>query len=158
LSEALLDGRIDALISTTVPSALQRGGGHVRRLFPDYKAVEIAYYRATGIVPIMHTVVVKRELCDAHPGLAAELLRVFTEAKDTALERLADTDYLACALLWLPAAVEEQRALLGGDVWPYGIGANRRALEAFARACDLQGLLQRPVTVDELFAPGTLDS
>ena len=93
----------------------------VRRLFPDFRRVERAYYEKTGIFPIMHTVVLKEELAREHPWLPRALYEAFTEAKRLAYRRLADTAVLPYVLPWLVAEVEETRALMGDDPFPYGV-------------------------------------
>ena len=67
---AMLDaGEIDALISADPPKCMREHSPRVRRLFTDYEKVDRDYYRRTGIFPIMHTVVIRRELLKEHPGI-----------------------------------------------------------------------------------------
>jgi hypothetical protein len=155
LSAMLADGRIDALFSANAPGCVLDGAPHVRRLFPDHEAVERDYHRRTGIFPIMHAVVVRRDLLAARPGLAAELLAAFTEAKDTAAQRYRDQRRLyqmQTMVPWLNALVERNQAEFPADWWPYGVDANRATLDAFLRHHHEQGLSRR-FTVEEVFEP-----
>lgn len=157
LSAMLASGQLDAVISPEVPAPFRAGDPGVQRLFPDARAAEMDYFRRTGVFPIMHALVMQRNLYDQHPWVARELTRAFTAAKDLAMELLDDTDHLRTAVAWLPHAAEEQRQLMGPDPWPYGMAKNRRTLELFLGYCAEQGLLEQPVAVDDLFAPNTLD-
>ena len=82
LGELLDWGEIDFLVTANNPASFRRGSANVARLFPDYKSVEQDYYRRTRIYPIMHTVVIRREIYDAHPWVALSLYQAFCAAKD----------------------------------------------------------------------------
>ena len=155
LSAMLAAGELDALMGARVPSSLD--GVRVRRLFPDYRAVEAEYFRRTGIFPIMHTVAIRRELLDRHPWVARSLYDAFCAAKAHALAQLGESAALTVSLPWLLAELEATRTLMGDDYWSYGVEPNRVALEALARYSHAQGLAARLVRIEELFAPSTLD-
>lgn len=155
LSAMLAAGEIDALMGARTPSSFD--GRRVRRLFPDFRAVEADYFRRTGIFPIMHTVVLRRALLERQPWVARSLYDAFRAAKDHALAEIGDSVALAASVPWLLAEVEATRALMGEDYWPYGLEPNRRALEALARYDFEQGLAARLVAAEELFAESTLD-
>jgi len=156
LSQLLEDGQLDALISPGLPEAIRRGSPKVRRLFPNYQEVEADYYRRTGIVPIMHTLVVRRAIYQQHPWIARSLYEAFDEAKRRCYRWLEETGAPKFTLTWLQAHVEAERAIFGTDHWPYGLEANRRTLEALVTYVYEQGLSERPVPVEELFAEETL--
>jgi 4,5-dihydroxyphthalate decarboxylase len=156
LSQALVDGEIDALMAPRVPSVFRREGGGVRRVFPDYAERESEYYQRTGIFPIMHLVVVRADLAQAHPWLARSLYKAFEQAKSIALEGLADAPALRYSMPFLLDALERQQKIFGADPWPYGLTANRAALEVFAGYLAEQGLTADRVEVSDLFAPSTL--
>ncbi|HXG50168.1 MAG TPA: ABC transporter substrate-binding protein [candidate division Zixibacteria bacterium] len=157
LNSMLEKGEIDALISARSPSCFLQGSPRVRRLFPNYKEVEVDYYRRTRIFPIMHVLVIRREIYDAHPWVARSLLKAFTAAKDLAIRKLNfPTNTLSCTLPWLPWEREQLNEIFGPDWWPYGIAANRHVLEHLVRYMGEQGLLARPVTVEEIFAPSAV--
>ncbi len=150
LDEMLVTGQIDAMISPNFPRPFLRGDKRVARLFPDYKQIETEYFRRTGIFPIMHVTVVRQEILDQHPWVAASLQRAFEESKRIAYERVRNPRVVPLA--WFSAAWEEQQAVLGADPWVYGLGAtNRGNLETAIRYTHMQGLISREIPVDELF-------
>jgi len=155
LSDLLVAGDLDALVTARTPSAFATDA--VERLFPDYRRVERDYYERTGFFPIMHTVVLRRDVYEANPWAAQELTKAFTAAKDRRLERIANTNELPVALPWLVAEVEATRDLMGHDYWPYGVEANRETLEAMTRYSHDQGLTSERLAVGDLFAPNTYD-
>jgi 4,5-dihydroxyphthalate decarboxylase len=149
--EALLErGDIDALISVMLPRALGTG---VKRLFPDFRQVETEYYRKTGIFPIMHTLVLKRDLYEAHPWLAISLYKAFCRARDSAYRWLYDTDALPVGLPWIIDEIEAARRLFGPQIWDYSVEGSRPTLEALVAYLHEQGLTRRTMAVEELFAP-----
>ncbi len=152
-------GEIDALYSAMMPPAMLRRSAKVARLFPDYEEVERDYFRRTGIFPIMHTVVLRRDVYEKTPWAARALCQAFQAAKDQAqqLYRAAEPFFGAPYMIpWLSAHLERNRALMGEDPWPYGLEANRKALETCLRYHREQGLLQRSWRLEELFAPEAL--
>jgi 4,5-dihydroxyphthalate decarboxylase len=159
LEEMLDSGEIDALATARQPRPFREGTRTVRRLFPDYRAVEEEYLRRTGIYPIMHTVVLQRKILDANPGAALALAEAFEEARHHGRDRLRDLDTLAVMHPWIAAELEELKdafARFGGDPFAYGLEANRHVLEALMEHAWEQGLPGRKVEVDELFAAETL--
>jgi 4,5-dihydroxyphthalate decarboxylase len=156
LERMLETGEIDALIMAARPRLLTDAGGPVGRLFADPVAVEQDYYRRTGLFPIMHTVVLRRDLYERHRWIATSLYEAFELAKRAGRERLRVTGPLAVALPWLPAHLEEIERVFGGrDPWVYGIEDNRIVLETMVRYAIEQGLAARAVALDELFARET---
>jgi 4,5-dihydroxyphthalate decarboxylase len=158
LSEALARGEIDAIQAPREPSSLLRGAPDVGRLWPDFRRVEEEYLADTGIFPIMHVIVLRRELHERHPWLAGSLQKAFTQARDLAYDALLDVGALTTSLPWQQAEVQHTRLLLGEDWWSYGLDANRHVLDTFLRYHHEQGLSPRRVTADELFAPSALEA
>ena len=154
----LAAGEIDALYTARAPSSFRDGSGRVRRLFEDFPLVEREYFRRTRIFPIMHTVVIRRDVYDRHRWVAQSLAKAFAAAQRHAYEDLAHTAALKTMLPWLTAHVEEARREMGDDFWPYGVTRNRDALAAFLRYSHEQGLSRRRLAPDELFAPETLEA
>jgi 4,5-dihydroxyphthalate decarboxylase len=156
LGALLAQGKIDGIVSYRDPRVLDDGTPHIGRLFPDFRAVEHAYYRKTGVFPIMHLVGVRESLVERHPWIARSLVKAFEEAKALALPRLTDLNALAVTLPWLVAEAQDTIRLMGADYWPYGVEKNRATLEAQTRWSHEQGLSPRRFSVDELFVPSTL--
>ena len=153
LEGMLESGQLDALFSIYFPKLFLDGSPRIARLFPDFKQREQDYYRRTGIFPIMHILVIRKDVHRAHPWVAKSLYRAFLKARDLALEPLHDTDALMVTLPWLVEHVEEARRIFGKDVWAYGLEPNRTALDALCRWIHEQGLAPRRVSPDELFVP-----
>ena len=128
-------------MSTTLPS------GKVARLFPDYHARERDYFRRTGIFPIMHVMVMRRTLYERHPWLANSVYEAFVKAKAMALELLDDTAALKVTLPWLPSYLEETKAVMGADFWPYGVKENLATLRPMVDYAYHHGTAERALTV-----------
>jgi 4,5-dihydroxyphthalate decarboxylase len=158
LSAMLASGEIDALYTARMPSSFHTSGGKVKRLFENFVPVEQDYYRRTGIFPIMHTVVIRRELYEAHRWVAVSLYKAFCAAQKEAYADLQETAALKTMLPWLTAHAEDARREMGEDFWPYGFAGNRATLATFLRYHHEQGLSKRLLQPEELFAPETLES
>lgn len=157
LSGMLEAGEIDAIVSARAPSCLGRSP-HVARLFPDFRAAERAYFKKTGIFPMMHVVGVRRTLLDAHPWLATSLYKAFVRAKDLAYPELAQMAALKISLPWIGQEVQNTIALMGKDFWAYGAKENKAALEAFLQYHYEQGLSGKAkFAVSDIFIPNTLE-
>lgn len=146
MADLLSAGEIAAAIGVDVSHA------DVQPLIADAEQAGYDALRSRGHYPINHLVVVRDELLDADPGLAADVFEAFAEAKRAYLERLTEGRIDA------PSAVDEmhRRVLaITGDPLPYGIDANRKMLEEAVAHCLTQGIITEPVAVDDLFARGT---
>jgi 4,5-dihydroxyphthalate decarboxylase len=156
---AMLDrGEIDALYTARMPSTFLRGSGTVARLFEDYPAVEREYYSRTKIFPIMHTVVIRRELYEKHRWIAQSLYKAFVYSQREVYQELYQTAALKYMLPWLIRHVEDTRNLMGQDFWSYGYDANILPLSTFLRYSFEQGLSKRLLTPKDLFVPESLES
>jgi len=158
LSAMLASGEIDALYTARMPSSFETGGGKVKRLFEDFMPVEQDYFRRTGIFPIMHTVVVRREVYEQNRWVAQSLTKAFCQAQQESYRDLSETAALKTMLPWLTAHVEETRREMGDDFWPYGFDRNRQTLSTFLRYSFEQGLSKHLLQPEQLFAPETLES
>ncbi len=157
LSQLLADGAIDGVMSARRPSCFINGHPKVRRLFPDYRAVEQAYYKKTGLFPIMHALGIRRDIYEKNRWLAASLYKAYVQAKRIADADLAEVTALKVGLPWITAEYEATQAIMGADFWSYGLNeANRKTLSAMARYSYEQGLATRLLNVDEMFANGNL--
>ncbi len=159
LSEMLLAGDIDAIISARVPRPVVEGDRRIRRLFPDFRAVEQAYFRQTGIFPIMHTVVIRRDAYEANRWIARNLMVAFEEARDRSIVRMLDLTASYVPIPWgMDFAREAGSELVfkGAGYWPYGVEANRVTLDAFLQYTFEQGTCHRRLRVEEIFAEEAL--
>lgn len=152
LSKMLEDGELQAIIGTGVPEAFGRNPDIVR-LYPDYRAAEMDYYKRTKIFPIMHLVVIRRDVHERHPFLATALYRAFGQAKDIALTKMNYRGTLRYMLPWMTSELDDIHQLFGGDPWPYGVEANRPTLEALVRYLEEQGVIAKAPRVHDLFVP-----
>src|SRR5216684_1168260 len=147
----LAEGEIPAMLSPELPRAFLQGDKRIVRLFPDYKEIELAYFRRTGIFPIMHVTTIKQEIVDRYPWVATNLVKAFEAAKQIAYRRIANPRTVPIA--WVRSALEEQEAVLGPDPWAYGLTpGNRRNLETVMRYTLEQGMIGKTMPLDELFA------
>jgi 4,5-dihydroxyphthalate decarboxylase len=151
-ADATLDG---LLASGDLAAAIGvDGAGHdVAPLIPDAAAAGFAALAGRGHYPINHLVVVKDELLGAHPELAAELFRAFSEAKIRYVDRLRH--YEAEAPNATDRMYQQVMQLTGRDPLPYGIAPNRAVIEELIRHAMSQGILDRRPEVESLFADGT---
>ena len=158
LNQMLMDGEIDGFVGPRSPRCFDERHPRIGRLFPDTIAEAEAYYRKTGIFPIMHVLGVRRSLADAHPWLPGALLKAFSQAKNLAETALSDTSATKVTMPFVEDNLARARALMGGDIWPYGLDVNRKTLEKFLEYHNAQGLSPRKVAVEELFHPATVEA
>ena len=156
LSEMFEAGELDAYMTARAPSTYLKGLPIIARLFPDVRIAEAAYWEKTKLFPIMHMIGVKKALAAEHPWLPMALYNAFAEAKRIAMEELEQIGVLKRTLPWVTAELDATRALMGDDFWPYGIAANRHALETITRYSHEQGLATRKLAPEEMFHPSTL--
>jgi 4,5-dihydroxyphthalate decarboxylase len=147
----VVDGELDALIHPELITPILDRDPRVGRLFPNYKELEIAYYKRTGIFPIMHTTALKQEVIERYPWVPANLFQAFEKAKEIAYKRMENPRRVALA--WFRHALEEQEEILGRDPWVYGLGApNRKNLETLMQYSHEQGLIGAKMALQDLFA------
>ena len=153
LEEMLDSGEIDALFSPARPGSFVAGEGKVKRLFPNFREVEKDYFKRTGFFPIMHTVVIRREIYEANRWIAMSLFEAYENVKRRARQRFISTGSLTVSLPWLADDLDEIEEVFGGqDPFVYGINANRKILETMIDYSVQQGLASRKVELEELFA------
>lgn len=152
LSALLEAGELQAIIGTGVPEAFGRNPDIVR-LYPDYRAAEMDYYRRTKIFPVMHTVVIRRDVHEKNPFLASALYHALEQSKDLALRKMNYRGTLRYMLPWMTAELDEIDQVFGGDPWPYGVEPNRPTLSALVRYLEEQGVIAKAPKVDDLFVP-----
>ena len=160
LDQMLLDGDIDAIITAHAPLSFERHDPRVVRMIANTLEMEMEYAKRTGVIPIMHLMVVKREVADAHPWVLRNLYTAFDEARARSFARLEVSPAGPSSrvpVLWLDEAVRKTKDAFGGKPFPYGVEDNRATLTSFAQWSYEQGVAHRLVSVDELFPPQLME-
>jgi len=155
-SELLLSGGCDALITAITPKSFLEGNPKIKQLFPDVRAAERAYFKKTGLFPIMHVVGIRTDAIKANPELPKEVFEMYSKAKQIAYANMETTTSLKVTLPWVTQEFEDTRKIMGKNFWPYGIEPNRKELELVMRYTHEQGLVKRRGNFEELFHPSTL--
>jgi 4,5-dihydroxyphthalate decarboxylase len=155
IEEMLFRGEIDALFTPVLPEAVLHGDPRIRRLYPDCRSASRAYSKATGFLPMTHTVVMSRRLWEREPWVAEEMVKAITQAQQQCLAFYrADPKHVTfCETVY---TMEEERDIYGADPWAHGLAANRAALEVFIRYAHEQGYIPRRPSPESIFAPNTL--
>jgi 4,5-dihydroxyphthalate decarboxylase len=154
IEDVLPHGAIDACMLPEITPKHTGGIPGVRRLWPNFREVEKAYYVRTKIFPIRHVVVVKHSILESYPWVARSLVEAFTKAKEMGIKHVSDTR--RSFLAWYGAELEEERELFGADAWPYNIKDNRVVLETMARYAEMVGVTERRLEIKEMFAESAL--
>jgi 4,5-dihydroxyphthalate decarboxylase len=153
----LVAGDLDALIHPDLIQPILNKDKRVTRLFPNYRDLEIEYYKRTGIFPIMHTTAIRQEIVDKYPWVAINLMQAFEESKRAAYKRMENPRIVPLA--WFRYFLEEQEEILGVDPWVYGLGENnRKNLDTLMQYSREQGLIGRKMDLAELFINTTAHS
>jgi 4,5-dihydroxyphthalate decarboxylase len=156
IGSMLEQGEIAALMMPHPPQQALRGSPKIRRLFADPKQEEIKYFRKNGYYPIMHVVAFKAEILQKNPWLASRVMAAFDEAKKGCAKYYDDPNW--SRFIWGRHLFEEERNVFGDDPWPHGVRKNRPNLERFIGYSLDQGLMEKELSVEELFTASTLDS
>jgi 4,5-dihydroxyphthalate decarboxylase len=146
MGDMLASGELAAAIGVEATSP------DVKPLIPNALEAGLAALRRNGHYPINHLVVIKDELIASHPDLAADVFDAFAQAKRLYLERLK------AGQIEKPTDVDEvhKRVMaIIGDPLPYGIAPNRKVIDTLIGHALTQGIITKPVTAEELFAPST---
>jgi 4,5-dihydroxyphthalate decarboxylase len=156
-SDMLESGEVDALFHAAEPRAYIEGHPKIARLFPDFRKTERAYFKKTGIFPIMHAVAIRNTLVDQHPWLPKAVFKAYSQAKQIMYDRLKKMGWATISLPWAAQEIEETHALMGENFWPYGIEPNRKTLEALFQYSYEQGLCSRKLTIEDVFHPASIE-
>jgi len=152
----LEQGEISALMVPHPPKEALRGSKKIRRLFANPKEEEIRYFRQNGYYPIMHLVAIKDAVLADKPAIAPNIVAAFEKANELCSEYYDDPNW--SRFVWGRHLFEEERSVFGADPWPNGITKNRNNLERFIGYSMDQGLMQKKLRIEDLFAKPTLDS
>lgn len=158
LAAMLAAGEIDGFIGPRWPRCYAEGHPHVGRLFSDSIAAAESYYRRTAVFPIMHLVGVRKSLVEQHPWLPGALFKAFNASKAMAQAALDDTSATKATMPFVEDNLARARALMGPELWSYGMAGNEKTLDTFLEYHFRQGLSPRRLSVDELFHPSTLEA
>lgn len=156
-SDLLADGDVDALFHAAEPRCYIEGNPKVGRLFPNFRVFEQAYFKKTGIFPIMHAVAVRKSLLDEHPWLAKSIFAAYSQAKEANYKYLDSKAWAYNSLPWVAQEIENTQKLMGKNFWPYGFEVNKKALDTLCEYSFEQGLSQKRVKVEELFYPKSIE-
>jgi len=150
VEQMLLEGELDALVHPDLIKPIREKDKRVTRLFPNYRDLEVDYFKRTGIFPIMHTTAIKQEIADKYPWAPINLMQAFEASKKAAYKRMENPRIVPLA--WFSHFLEEQDEILGSDPWEYGLGEkNKKNLETLMLYSQEQGLLGRKISLEELF-------
>jgi 4,5-dihydroxyphthalate decarboxylase len=155
-SDLLADGDVDALFHAAEPRAYVEGHPKVRRLFADPRQTERDYFGKTGIFPIIHAVAIRNDLIERDPQFPRAVFEAYSNSKRQAYAEMRKKWFLR-AMPWFAEELDATIALMGENFAPYGVEANRKALQTLFRYWHEQGLASREVEVDEIFEPSTLE-
>lgn len=157
LVSMLRNGELDALFTARAPSSFLRGESHIGRLFPNTRQAEMAYFKKTGLFPIMHLVGIRKTLLAQYPWLATSVYKAFCEAKALAMRDLRDVNALMVTLPFLEAETLETMSAMGDDFWRYGVHENIGEIEALTQYAYEQGLVDRKLNAEDLFPPSVFE-
>jgi len=137
------------------PNSFREKHPDVVRLFPDYEAIEQRYYEETRVYPIMHVIAMRKSILDGQPWIARNLYNAFEDSKRRSLERILDPAVSRYPVPWLTSYAMRMQQMFG-DLFPYGIEANRPTLELFLRYAHEQGIAHRLARPEDIFPAGIM--
>jgi 4,5-dihydroxyphthalate decarboxylase len=149
LSDLLIAGDIDAMLSPPLPLQYDAGAGPIVRLIPEFRTAEQAYYRASKCWPPQHLLAIRRGVWEANRFVAKSLIDAFVRC-DAAFN--ASLRHFPYGTPWLAAEMESVEALMGQDFFGTGLERTRHEIDVFAKEAQRSGLTARRVGVDEYFA------
>jgi 4,5-dihydroxyphthalate decarboxylase len=156
VEQMLLNNEIQAIIAPNPPLLVDEGNPNIVPLWPNYKEVELEYYKKRGIFPIMHITTIKKEIADKNPWVIKPLMDAFERSKKMSYARLMNPRVVP--LVWYRTYQEEEQALFKKDPWEYGLSKNNRDnLDTLLTYVQQQGLSDRKLTIEELFTKESLD-
>jgi 4,5-dihydroxyphthalate decarboxylase len=150
VEDMLAEGTLDAALHPELIRPIIEKDPRVARLFPNYRQEEMAFFKKTGIFPIMHVLGIRKELHEQHPWIASTMYTAFNQAKKIAMRRMQNPRIVP--LVFYRDVWEEQEEMFGKDPWEYGLTErNRNILETVTGYALQQGLIKKQVTLDKLF-------
>jgi 4,5-dihydroxyphthalate decarboxylase len=164
IGEMMIAGTLDAVIfyiRKTPNNLVDRSTADllnhpaIRPLYPDRHAEGVRYFRKTGIYPINHGMVIRREVAEKNPGIARKVLDAFQRANDAAERARVELTEYHVEIGKLGAGAREA---LATPLIRHGMAANRKTIEAAAQMSFEQGLTPRLMKLEEIFAPDVIDT
>lgn len=153
LEDLLLESKVDAEAEPDLPEAWIRGHGTLERLFPAFEDAERDYYKQTQIFPIMHPVIIKTDILKNDPWVATSLYEAFMTSRRAYDEFMQQPHRLSFA--WGRSYLEEERRFFGKHPFYQGLKENYHDLKNMITFAEQQGMLARPLSVEELFTENT---
>lgn len=165
IRDMLAAGELDAILYGGAGQLVDRSqtplhrNSNFRWLFEDVQNEEERFFKKTGIFPINHVIVVRKEILEKHPWVAVNLYMAFERAKQLSyqLDEKVHDFVSAPNLIWYRSHLKEQEKIFGQDPYPYGFKANRHVLDKLSDYLFKQGLAERKVEPEELFFENTLE-
>ncbi len=155
-SSLLLSGKVAAIFHPAEPKAYQDRNPKIRRLFPDHRTVETAYYKKTGVFPIMHSVAVRRKTIQKNPWLPKAVFAAYSQAKAINYQYMKTWGWATDSLPWYGQELDNTRELMGKNFYPYGFEACKSSYQTAIRYLYDQGLSKRKVSIEEMFVKSSL--
>jgi 4,5-dihydroxyphthalate decarboxylase len=155
-SEKLLEaGSIDAAVTTK--TLAPKGHQDVAFLFPNYAELEREWFRRTGFFPIMHTLLIKNEVLEKNPWVAMSVFDAWEESKQRCYEWL-EWQRVHQTSMWFRALWEEERAVAGTDIYPWGFNKTRAEVDKMLEYAQRHGLTQQRFKPEDMFHPSILNT
>ncbi len=156
-SSLLISGQVDAILHPAEPKVYQDRNPLVERLFKDHRTVERAFYKRTGMFPIMHSVAIRRETVEQNPWLPKAVFEAYSKAKQLDYAHMQSWGWVTDSLPWYGQEFNDTRELMGQNFYPYGLRASASSYVAAFRYVYDQGLAERRPSLEEMFEPSTLE-
>jgi 4,5-dihydroxyphthalate decarboxylase len=157
LNRMLVDGELDAVFSARELSCFVNRVPNVGLMFPNYREVEMEYYKRSGMFPIMHLIGIRKDLAERYPWLPATVYKAFCQAKQIAINEMREMSAAKITVPWPEVCVQDAVQLMGDDFWRYGVDENARDIETLARYSFEQGLATRKLSAEEIFYPSVME-
>lgn len=149
LAAMLVDGELDAIYSPSRPLRYDPSSGPIVRLLPDYRPVELQYFRDTGVLPPQHLMVLRRDVWEADKSLARRVTEAFIRCETAFCASVRGFPY---ASPWFEEELDTAADAVGPNAYGHGLEENRSTMQQFCAMAHQLGLTSREIPVDEYFA------
>lgn len=155
-SDLLDSGEVDACFHAGEPRAFTERRPNIDRLFPDSRKTEQAYFKKTGIFPIMHAVAIKKSFAEQNSEIVPLVFKAYSQSKQKVYDYLAYQASIMDILPWASQEFEATKELMGENYFSYGVEPNRKSLESLFRYSYEQGLCSKHLKIEDIFLLGSL--